>query len=235
MTITVAAAVLVLAASSLTETLPAIARKWTAQGHARVEFSFDASSRLARQIEQGAPADAFVSADRGWMDELQAKGLVDPATRRDLAGNTLVAVLPAASPLRVTTAVEFASPAIRRLGLAAENVPAGRYARASLRWLGVWPQVAERVLTGDSVRTVLGWVASGEADAGVVYATDARIEPRVRTAFAFPHGSHPAIVYPAAVVQGATHREDAAAFLTYCQSTEARSIFAAAGFLPPSP
>ncbi len=235
MTIAAVAAVLVLAASSLTETLPAVAQKWTAQGHPRVEFSFDASSRLARQIEQGAPADAFISADGAWMDQLEAGGLIEPATRFDLVGNTLVAVVPSTSMLRVTTAADLAAAAIKRLGLAGENVPAGRYARTALTTLGLWPRIGERVLSGDNVRTVLGWVASGEVDAGIVYATDALIEPRVRTAFVFPSGSHPAIEYPAAVVLGAAHAADAAAFLGYCRSVEAGSIFAAAGFVLPTP
>ncbi len=235
MTIAAAAAVLVLAASSLTETLPAIARKWTARGHPSVEFSFDASSRLARQIEQGAPADAFISADGEWMDQLEAGGMLEPATRFDLVGNTLVAVVPSTSTLRVTTAADLAAPVVKRLGLAGENVPAGRYARTALTTLGIWPQVAARVLSGDNVRTVLGWVATGEVDAGIVYATDALIEPRVRPAFVFPSGSHPAIEYPAALVRGGAHAADAAAFLSYCRSAEARSIFAAAGFLQPAP
>lgn len=225
-----APALVVLAASSLTETLNTVAGAWTAAGHPPVTLSFDASSRLATQIEAGAPADAFFSADEVWMDHLAGKGLIDPATRADLLGNTLVAVLPRASPLALSGAQDLGRPQIRRLALAGENVPAGRYARAALGSLGAWDAVSARVVSGDNVRAVLGWVAKGEADAGVVYATDARVEPAVKVAFPFPATSHPAIVYPAAVVQGSARAAEAADFLRYCRGPEAMAVFLAAGF-----
>lgn len=228
-----APAVVVLAASSLTETLNKVARAWTARGHPRVTLSFDASSRLAKQIEAGAPADAFFSADEAWMDYLAGKGLIDPATRANLLGNRLVAVLPKRSALQVAGASDLGRPEIGRLALAGENVPAGRYARAALTTLGAWEPVRERVVSGDNVRAVLSWVARGEADAGVVYATDARVEPAVKLAFTFPVSSHPAIVYPAAVVQGSARAADAADFIRYCRSAEGMAVFLAAGFTAP--
>lgn len=218
--------VLVLAASSLTESLQKVATAWTAQGHPTVTFSFDASSKLAKQIEAGAPADLYISADAEWMDHLDKQGLVEP--RVNLVGNSLVAIVPAGSG----ASPDLTRPEIKHLALGAETVPIGRYARAALASLGTWEAVKERVVTGDNVRSVLGWVATGEAEAGVVYATDALVEPRVRAVYTFPAASHPRIVYPAAVVKGATHRGDAAAFLAYCRSTAGLAVFYAAGFSP---
>ena len=224
--------IVVLAASSLTESLQKVADAWTAQGHPAVSLSFDASSKLARQIEAGAPVDAFFSADAAWMDELAGKGLVTASTRVNLLGNTLVTVVPVAGRLSILTAADLTRPELLHLALAGESVPAGKYGRAALTNLGVWSGVEARVVNGDNVRAVLAWVAAGEADAGIVYATDARVEPRVRVAFTFPTTSHPAIVYPAAVVTGGAHAEDAKAFLTYCASPEGMAVFTAAGFTP---
>lgn len=225
----------VLAAVSLTESLSQVAAAWTRAGHPVVRFSFDASSRLARQVEAGAPADVFVSADAEWMDHLQKAGLVDAATRADLVGNRLVVVAPAASPWTVSAPGDLAAPSVRRVGLAGEAVPAGRYARAALERLGLWAALAPRVVNGDNVRSVLAWAAAGEVDAGVVYASDARVEPRVRVVWTFAADTHPPIVYPGAVVKGSRSAAEAAAFLRYCRGPEAASVFRAAGFEPPSP
>lgn len=220
--------IVVLAAASLTESLSKVATAWTAKGNPRVVLSFDASSRLAKQVEAGAPADAFFAADAEWMDWLAARGLLDGATRRDLLGNTLVVVVPAGATLGIAAPADLAR--VAHLGLAGESVPAGKYARAALRKLGAWDAVAKNVVNGDNVRTVLGWVAKGEADAGVVYATDAKVEPKVRVAYAFPAGSHAPIVYPAAVTKGAANPKAAVDFLAYCASAEGMAVFAAAGF-----
>lgn len=223
----------VLAASSLTESLQAVGAAWAARGHPPVTFSFDASSRLARQVEMGAPADAFFSADREWMDYLEERRRIDPATRADLLGNVLVAIRPLGSTLALRSPGDLAAPGVRRLALAGENVPAGRYARAALGSVGVWGAVQSRVVSGDNVRTVLGWVAAGEAEAGVVYRTDARVERKVEVAYTFPAGTHPPIVYPMAVVAGAAHAQAAADFLAYCRSAEAWVVFDGAGFTAP--
>lgn len=222
------AALTVYAAASLTEVMPALAAAWTARGHPPVRFVFDASSRLAKQIEAGAPADVFVAADAAWMDHLAGRGAVDAATRVTLATNTLVAVVPAGAPFVPAGPADLARPEVARLAVAGENVPAGRYARAALA--DRWPTLAPRVVSGDSVRTVLAWVATGEASAGVVYATDARVEPRVRVAFTFPADRHPPVVYPAAVVAGAASPAAARAFLDWCRGDEARATWQAAGF-----
>ena len=222
--------VVILAATSLTESLQKVATAWTAKGHPSVQFSFDASSRLAKQVEAGAPVDAFFSADADWMDYLDGKGLIDKTTRANLVGNTLVAVLPTGSALPIRGAADLGLPGIQRLALAGESVPAGKYARAALGSLGAWDAVKDRTVTGDNVRTVLAWVARGEADAGVVYGTDAKVEPRVKVAFAFPQSSYPVIVYPMAVVKGASHAKDAAEFLAFCQSAAGMAVFRDAGF-----
>ena len=222
--------IVVLAASSLQETLPVVAAAWTAKGHPPVTFRFDASSRLAKQIEAGIPADAFFSADRDWMDVLERAGRLAAGTRQDLVGNTLVAVVPASSRLVIASASDLAQPAVARLGLAGENVPAGKYGRAALRSIGVEDAVQGRIVNGDPVRTVLKWVATGEVSAGIVYATDARVEPRVRVAFPFAAGSHPAVVYPMAVLKDAAHAREAGSFLAACRSPEGMAVFLAAGF-----
>ena len=220
----------VLAAASLTESLQAVATKWTAAGHPKVIFNFDSSSRLAKQIEAKAPADAFFSADTEWMDYLDNKGLIEKSTRVQLLGNSLVVVVPRASKLALASVADVSKPEIEHLALAGETVPAGKYARAALTSLGAWDAVRDRVVNGDNVRTVLGWVATNEADAGFVYATDAKVEPKVKVAFTVPASSYPAIVYPAAVVKGSAHAKDAADFVAYCKSAEGMAVFLAAGF-----
>ncbi len=227
------ASLTVLAASSLTDVLPQVAAAWTEAGHPEVSLRFDSSAKLAKQIEAGAPADVYVSADDAWMDHLVARGLVVSGTRVRLLGNALVAIVAVRSPLPIRAPAGLGLPAVKHLALAGEFVPAGAYARQALVYAGQWSAVKDRVVEGDNVRTVLGWVTTGEAEAGVVYATDARGEPRVRVAFEFEKGSYTAIVYPAAIVTGAVEPAEASAFLSWCAGPEARAIFAAAGFLPP--
>lgn len=224
------AALVVLAASSLTESLQQVAETWTAQGHPAVTFSFDASSRLAKQVEAGAPVDAFFAADTEWMNYLDEKGLIDTSTRANLLGNTLVLVVPSGSTLGVGGALDLEKSEIKHLALAGESVPAGKYGRAALGSFGVLEGMKHRIVSGENVRTVLGWVATGEAEAGIVYATDAKVEPRVKVAFTFPPASHPPIVYPVAVVKNAARPKDAAAFIAYCKSAEGMAVFTAAGF-----
>jgi molybdate transport system substrate-binding protein len=220
----------VLAAASLTESLQAVATRWTAAGHPEVTFSFDSSSRLAKQVEAKAPADAFFSADTEWMDYLDDQGLIEKPTRVNLLGNSLVVVVPKAAKPTIASAADLSKPEIEHLAVAGESVPAGKYARAALTSLGVWDAVKDRIVNGDNVRTVLGWVAANEADAGFVYATDAKVEPKVKVAFTVPASSYPAIVYPAAVVKGSAHAKEAAGFVAYCKSGEGMAVFLAAGF-----
>ena len=222
---------LVLAAASLTEALPAVARAWEEGGGHPVTFSFAGTSRLAPQALQSTVADVFVSADRRWMEWLEERGAVLPDTRRVLASNELVVVVPRGAPVPEAEAERLGS---GRVALAGENVPAGRYARAALEARGLWDEVAPRVVRGGSVRGALEWVARGEADAGVVYRTDALAEPGVTVALAFGAGDHPAVEYPAAVLASSSDPVAAAAFLDFASGPEAAALFREAGFAAPA-
>jgi molybdate transport system substrate-binding protein len=229
-----AQALTVFAAASLKEALDAIADAYGAQQPPRPVVAYAASSALARQIESGAPADVFISADQDWVDYLAQKHLLVPGTRRDLVHNELVLVAPARTPVTLAPVPGFALRAALhggRLALADPGaVPAGRYARAALEKLGVWHDVAGQIASAENVRAALALVARGEAPLGIVYATDARAEPRVMVAGTFPADAHPPIVYPAALVKGA--QAGAQRFLDFLGSDAARAIFVHNGFVP---
>lgn len=224
---------LVLAAASLQEALNDAADRWAAKGHARPVLSFAASSALARQVEAGARADLFASADEEWMQYLQGKGLLRAGTRARLTENRLVLIAPAAS--KVALGIRRGFPLARALGngrLAMADpaaVPAGRYAREALISLGVWNGVAGRVAAAENVRAALALVKRGAAPMGIVYATDARASKGVRVVGVFPAGSHPPITYPVAVLKTSAHRE-AEAFRRFLISDEGRAILARRGF-----
>lgn len=226
----------VFAAASLREALDAAAEAFVRErGGPRPVLSYAASSALARQIEQGAPADLFVSADREWMDHLERRGHLRAGSRTTLASNRLVLVGPASGPSAVSRIEPgFAlAAALGRDGRLAVGdisaVPAGRYARAALESLGVWPSVEGRLARTENVRVALALVARGEAPLGVVYATDARVEPRVRVLGAFPEASHPPILYPAAVT-ASSRSSRAGAFLDFLRSPAGFEVLAAHGF-----
>jgi molybdate transport system substrate-binding protein len=199
---------------------------------AEVSIAYAATPALAKQIENGAPAELFVSADREWMDALERAGLLRAGTRVDLIGNALVLVAPRDSMLALRVAPDFALAAALgdgRLALADPRaVPAGRYAKAALETLGVWSAVAERVAPAENVRAALRLVARGEAPLGIVYASDARDEPAVRVVDTIPASAHPPIVYPAALLPRAGPR--AAALLEFLRGERARAIFVRHGF-----
>lgn len=222
----------VLAAASLQESLNAAADAWAARGHSRPVLSFAASSALARQVAAGAPADLFISADEEWMDDLDKRHLLRPGTRVDFLTNRLVLIAPAGSNVRLTIRPGFPLAAALgqgRLATAAEAVPAGHYAREALTKLGVWPQVSGKVAGAESVRAALALVARGEAPLGVVYATDAQAEKRVRVVATFPDNSHAPILYPVAVLAGARHG-DAEGFRRFLLSAQGRALFRPYGF-----
>lgn len=225
----------VFAAASLKESFDEAATAWQARTHQPVRVSYAASSALARQIEQGAPADVFVSADLDWMDELAHKQLIDTTTRRNLLGNTLVLVAPASgntAPLGLAPGVDLPARlgADGRLAVALTNsVPAGRYAKAALVSLGAWPAVQDRLAESENVRAALLLVARGEAPLGIVYGSDALAEANVRVVGTFPAQSHPPIVYPVARI-AASHNPQAAAFVRWLQQPAARAIFLRHGF-----
>ncbi|QDZ08028.1 molybdate ABC transporter substrate-binding protein [Sphingomonas panacisoli] len=226
---------LVLAAASLQESLDAAADQWAKAGHPRPVISFAASSALARQIEAGAPADLFVSADEEWMDALAAKRLIVAGTRADLVGNRLVVV----EPVGRHTAVPLDGRRLARLLGAGplamadpDSVPAGKYGKAALTKLGAWDAVAPRVVRAENVRAALALVERGAAPFGIVYLTDARASSKVRVAGVFPAASHPPIVYPIARVATATNPE-AEGFRRFLLSPRGRAIFARFGFTAP--
>jgi molybdate transport system substrate-binding protein len=221
------------AAASLTNVMDELGREFTKAGGPPVRFSFAASSTLARQIESGAPAGLFVSADREWMDYLEQRGLIDPSTRRDLLSNRLALIAPADSSVSLTIEPNFPLAAALDGGRLAtgdpDNVPVGRYARSALTSLGVWNDVADRLVRAEDVRTALAFVARGEAPLGIVYATDARIEKKVRLVGLFPESSHPPITYPMALTKAAG--ADAARFAEFIQGDASRAVFERYGFV----
>jgi molybdate transport system permease protein len=225
---------LILAAASLADVLPQVAARWEAQGGLPVRFSFDATSRVAPQILQGASADLFFSADEGWMDWVAQGGGIRDETRRTLLGNELVVVVPASGAFSPESPGQLSAPEVRRIALAGENVPAGRYGQAALEASGVWEAVADRVVRAGNVRGALEWVALGEVGAALVYRTDALAEVRVSVAFAFSSSAHPPILYPAAVTRRAPHPEIAEEFLSFCETAEAQDVFRSHGFLRPT-
>ena len=229
-------ALTVFAASSMTDVMEDVGKLYTAQTGTPVRFSFAASSALARQVESGAPADVFVSADQEWMNYLASRGLIQPLTRRDIVANALVLVAPQGSDLQLKIARDFAlADALGPNGRIATgdpaSVPVGRYARSALTSLGVWQSVAARLIPADNVRTALNFVARGEAPLGIVYTTDARVEPKVRIVDVFPPGSHEPITYPAAALAKAA--PEAAGFVRFLDSAAARAVFERAGFARP--
>jgi molybdate transport system substrate-binding protein len=228
-----AAPLLVFAAASLQGALDVVATAWAAQGGARPSLSYAGTPALARQIEQGAPADLLIAADTDWMDHLERRGALRPGSRFDLLGNRLVLVAPQDRPvtLRIAPGMDLVGAlAGGRLALAdVGTVPAGRYAKVALEALGVWPSVARHVAGTENVRAALALVARGEAPLGIVYASDARAEPRVRVVDRFPPGLHPPIVYPVAIT-AVSRAQQAAAFAAFLRSPTAAAAFLAQGF-----
>jgi molybdate transport system substrate-binding protein len=223
----------VFAAASLATALDEAAERYEAETGERVALAYAGSSALARQIDQGAPADVFLSANPGWMDWLEERGRVAPDTRRDLLRNRLVlAAHGEAAPVDLSRLDIKALLGDRRLAVALTGaVPAGLYAKAALSSLGLWKEARPRLAEADNVRAALALVARGEAPYGIVYATDAAAEPAVSVAAVFPEATHPPIVYPAAVVAEGD-RTRAARFLAWLAGPEAGAVFARHGFAP---
>lgn len=218
----------VFAASSLQEAVTEAADAWTARGHPAPVLSFAATSTLARQVEQGAPADLFISADEEWMDKLDGAGLLRAGTRADLLGNRLVLIAARNSGVR-----SLAQLGDGRLAMAdPEAVPAGKYARAALEKLGQWPALASRIAPTENVRAALALVERGEAPLGIVYATDALASDKVEVVQVYPEDSHPPIRYAIAIL-ATSQQADAAALRAFLAAPESRRIFARHGFETP--
>ena len=224
----------VFAAASLTDAMNDVSAHWVTAGHKPLRLSFGSSSTLARQIEQGAPANVFASADEKWMNYLTEKGLIAPGSRKDLLSNDLVLVVPATNPVRVTIGPNFDLAGLLgpngRLAVGdPAHVPVGIYAQQALTKLGLWDKIAPKLARTDDVRAGLLLVERGEAPAGIVYGTDAAVSKAVVVAGIFPASSHDPITYPFAVVKSGD-TPDAHALLTFLAGPQAREVFVKRGF-----
>ncbi len=226
--------VIVFAAASLTNVLQELGDNFTKETSIPLKFSFAASSTLARQIENGAPADVFFSADLEWMDYLQNRKLIQVPTRHDLLGNRLVLVAPVDSALALKIAPNFPLAAVLGNGRLAtgdpDGVPVGRYAREALTKLGVWNAVAPRLVRAENVRSALAFIDRGEAPLGIVYATDALADKKIRVIDVFPDDTHLPITYPIALTIMA--KSDAAKFVAYVRGPSGNAAFRKYGFIP---
>lgn len=231
-----AADLTVFAASSLTDALKAANDKWVAAGNKPVAFSFAASSALARQIEQGAPADLFLSADEPWMDYVQKLNLIVESSRKSPLGNSLVLIAPASAntpALTIDRNTDFAKLLGKDGRIATGDpaaVPVGKYAQASLTALGQWDKLQPRIAAAENVRAALLLVERGEAPLGIVYATDAAASKAVKVIGTFPADTHPPITYPFALLKRSEANDDAKKLLQFLQGPEAAAAFRAAGF-----
>jgi molybdate transport system substrate-binding protein len=224
---------LVFAAASLTSVLGELSTAWEASSGVHVKTSYAASSVLARQIEAGGKADVFISADQEWMDYLQSRALIDKASRRNLVGNRLVLIAPADSKIELEIAPGFPLAAALGGGRLStgdpDTVPVGRYARSALVSLGLWDEIQDRLVRADNVRSAMMFVSRGEAPLGIVYTTDALVDPKVRVVDTFPENTHAPITYPGAVTKGS--RGQAADFLVFLGGPQARETWRRFGFL----
>jgi molybdate transport system substrate-binding protein len=225
--------VLVFAAASLKNALDDVDAQFEKDTAKRANISYAASSTLAKQIESGAPADIFISADLDWMDYLAQRSLIKPDTRKNLLGNALVLVAPkdGAAPVKIEAGFPLAKLlAGGKLAMADTSaVPAGKYGKAALEKLGIWPSVESQIAQAENVRAALALVARKEAPFGIVYQTDAAAEPGVKIVGVFPEDTHPPIIYPIALTTGSTNL-DAAGFLGYVESAKAQPLFEKQGF-----
>jgi molybdate transport system substrate-binding protein len=224
----------IMAAASLTDSLKDVSLAWEKAGHRPLQMSFGASSTLARQIELGAPANVFASADEKWMDYLADRKSIVAESRRSLLGNEVVLVVPANKPQHVTIAPGFdllgMLGADGRLAVGdPAHVPVGIYAEQALRKLGMWDALVPRLARTEDVRAAMRFVELGEAPAGIVYATDAAISKGVSVAGTFPANSHDPVTYPFAVVKAGDNTE-ARALMTFLEGPQARAIFVRRGF-----
>lgn len=227
-----AAEINVFAAASLTEALQELGAAYEQQTGDKIVLNLAASSALARQIQAGAPADLFFSADEAKMDGLEKRGLLAKGTRRGLLSNTLVIVVPADSNLKIGSPKDLAGSKVRALALAEpQSVPAGIYAKEYLRSQKLWSKVIDKVVPTENVRAALAAVESGNVEAGIVYKTDAQISKRVKIACEIPAAEGPKISYPVAVIAESKRQEAARRFLDYLASPAALDVFRKYGFL----
>jgi molybdate transport system substrate-binding protein len=226
--------VTVFAAASLTDALRDIGRLYEKQTSDKILFNFAASSVLARQIQEGAPADIFFSADEAKMDALDRQDLILKETRKNRLSNSLVIVTCTDSPVDIRVAADLAGPRVKRVALAdPKAVPAGIYSKTSLERQGLWKLVEPKVVPTDNVRAALAAVESGNVDAGMVFKSDALISKRVKVACEIPREYCPEVRYPLAVVKESKRVEAARQFVRYLNSDEAGKVFENCGFIVP--
>jgi molybdate transport system substrate-binding protein len=223
--------ILVSAAASLTDVLRVIAAGYQAKLNHTLSFNYGASNALARQIEEGAPADIFFSADLTQMDNLDKKGLLEPGTRKSLLSNQLVSIVPADSKLALSSPKDLLKPDVKRIALAEPSVPVSVYTTKYLTEEGIWDQVKPKVVPVQDVRATLASVEGGNVDAGFVYKTDAAISKKVKIVYEVPLEKGPKITYPAAVVKESKHKDAARDFLNYLSSRAAKAAFQKYGFV----
>lgn len=224
----------IFAAASLRNALNDAAKAYEKSTGNKIVISYAGSSALAKQIEQGAPADIFISADLDWMDYVQKKNLIKTDTRFNLLGNRLVLIAPKDSTVSLKIAKDFplaATLGANHIAMAnVKSVPAGKYGHAALEKLGVWKDVEPKVAQADNVRAALALVAQGEAPLGIVYETDAAAEPKVKIVDAFPADTHPPIIYPIAIIAASKNADADTAFVNYLKTPEAHAFFTKQGF-----
>jgi len=226
-----AATLTVFAAASLTDSLKEIGHDYEAKTGDKIVFNFAASSVLERQIEEGAPADVFFSADEAKMNALEKKDVIDKKTRRDRLANALVIIVPADSSIPIQSAADLKSDAVKHIALGdPKSVPAGIYASEYLRKIHLWEDLAPKVVGAANVRAALAFVESGDAEAGIVYKTDAAVSRKVRVAWEVPREAGPDIRYPMAMIRETKEPDSARAFLAYLDSNAAGRVFEKYGF-----
>jgi len=222
------------AAVSLKDALIEIQKNYQSKApNVKLVFNLGASGSLQQQIEQGAPADIFISAAPKQMNDLEAKNLVNKSTRKNLVENTLVLIVPQNSTLGLDKFEDLTKPGVEKIAIGEPAVvPAGQYAQQVLQKLGLWDRVKDKAVQAKDVRTVLAYVETGNVEAGIVYKTDAASSPKVKIAATAPTGSHEPILYPVAILSGTKQQQAADDFLAYLTSPESKAVFEKYGFKP---
>lgn len=220
------------AAVSLKDALAEIQKNYEAKNsNIKLVFNLGASGALQKQIEQGAPADIFISAAPKQMNDLEEKNLVNKATRKNLVENKLVIIVPTTSALNITKYEDLTKDEVQKLSIGeTASVPAGQYAQEVLKKLGIWDKIQNKAVLAKDVRTVLTYVETGNVEAGIVYKTDAASSDKVKIAATAPEGSHQPILYPIAILSGAKQQKAAEDFLAYLSTPECKTIFEKYGF-----
>ena len=220
------------AAVSLKDALEEIKKNYEAKNsNIKLIYNLGASGSLQQQIEQGAPADIFMSAAPKQMNDLEAKNLINKATRKNLVENKLVIIVPTASNINITKYEDLTKEEVQKVSLGeTATVPAGQYAQEVLKKLGIWDMIKDKAVLAKDVRTVLTYVETGNVEAGIVYKTDAISSNKVKIVATAPEGSHQPIVYPVAVLSGTKQQQAAEAFLSYLSTPECKTIFEKYGF-----